>query len=147
MQNAYFHGFIFSQFKPTPPPLYSNPKKPKSPRIKIIGGLVSSSDWNEVCMEEPQLLAGFPRSSLIPRKKRFGLGTGKHAAVLTSVTQHPWHGSITAHQPVAWKATGRIGERSETRYPPWPKMVAKCLSCWRLFNLTILHACETLWHY
>lgn len=42
------------------PLLYSNPKKPKSPRIKIIGGLVSSSDWNEVCMEELRLLAAFP---------------------------------------------------------------------------------------
>lgn len=59
MYNAYFHGFIFSQSNQLLPLLYSNPKEPKSPRIKIIGGLVSSSDWNEVWMEEAQILAVF----------------------------------------------------------------------------------------
>lgn len=69
--NTYFHGFIFSESNQLLPLLYSNPKKPKSPRIKIIGGLVSSSDWNEVCSEEPQLLAAVPPcSSLIARKRK-----------------------------------------------------------------------------
>lgn len=59
-QSAYFHRFIFSCSSQLLPLLYSNSKKPKSPRIKIIDGLVSSSHWNEVCAEELQLLAGFP---------------------------------------------------------------------------------------